>query len=48
MCLLLPCAVFLFRYGTGTLSPVFVDRVFDECLTYEGEMVSARRRVVVL
>ncbi|XP_065196262.1 serine/threonine-protein phosphatase 2A regulatory subunit B'' subunit gamma-like isoform X1 [Sycon ciliatum] len=28
----------LMGYGTGTLSPVFVDRVFDECLTYEGEM----------
>ncbi|XP_065196082.1 serine/threonine-protein phosphatase 2A regulatory subunit B'' subunit gamma-like [Sycon ciliatum] len=28
----------LMGYGTGTLSPVFVDRVFAECLTYEGEM----------
>ena len=26
------------RYGTGTLTPVFVERVFQECLTYEGEM----------
>jgi serine/threonine-protein phosphatase 2A regulatory subunit B'' len=26
------------KYGTGTLTPVFVDRVFQECLTYEGEM----------
>lgn len=28
----------LLRYGTGTLTPVFVERVFQECLTYEGEM----------
>ena len=28
------------RYGTGTLTEVFLDRVFQECLTYEGEMVS--------
>ena len=28
-----------FRYGTGTLTKVFVDRVFQECLTYEGEVV---------
>ena len=27
------------RYGSGTLTKVFVDRVFQECLTYEGEMV---------
>lgn len=26
------------RYGTGTLTPVFIDRVFQECLTYDGEM----------
>lgn len=26
------------RYGTGTLTSVFLDRVFQECLTYEGEM----------
>ncbi|KAG1697885.1 Serine/threonine-protein phosphatase 2A regulatory subunit B'' subunit gamma [Nymphon striatum] len=28
----------LMRYGTGTLTSVFVDRVFQECLTYDGEM----------
>ncbi|KAL8598219.1 Serine/threonine-protein phosphatase 2A regulatory subunit B'' subunit gamma [Nucella lapillus] len=28
----------LARYGTGTLTNVFLDRVFQECLTYEGEM----------
>ncbi|ESP03036.1 hypothetical protein LOTGIDRAFT_110627 [Lottia gigantea] len=28
----------LARYGTGTLTDVFLDRVFQECLTYEGEM----------
>jgi serine/threonine-protein phosphatase 2A regulatory subunit B'' len=26
------------KYGTGTLTPVFVERVYQECLTYEGEM----------
>lgn len=26
------------RYGTGTLTGVFLERVFQECLTYEGEM----------
>ncbi|XP_065662240.1 serine/threonine-protein phosphatase 2A regulatory subunit B'' subunit gamma isoform X4 [Hydra vulgaris] len=26
------------RYGTGTLTNTFLDRVFQECLTYEGEM----------
>lgn len=26
------------RYGTGTLTNVFLDLVFQECLTYEGEM----------
>lgn len=26
------------RYGTGTLTSVFIDRVFQECLTYDGEM----------
>jgi len=26
------------RYGTGTLTNVFIDRVFQECLTYDGEM----------
>ncbi|XP_044727195.1 serine/threonine-protein phosphatase 2A regulatory subunit B'' subunit gamma-like [Chrysoperla carnea] len=25
-------------YGTGTLTGVFLDRVFQECLTYDGEM----------
>ncbi|XP_071962016.1 serine/threonine-protein phosphatase 2A regulatory subunit B'' subunit gamma-like isoform X2 [Antedon mediterranea] len=28
----------LARYGTGTLTPVFLERVFQECLTYDGEM----------
>ena len=28
----------LLKYGTGTLTPAFIDRVFQECLTYEGEM----------
>jgi len=28
----------LARYGTGTLTKVTVERVFQECLTYEGEM----------
>jgi len=28
----------LLAYGTGTLTPAFVDRVFQECLTYGGEM----------
>ncbi|XP_078515501.1 serine/threonine-protein phosphatase 2A regulatory subunit B'' subunit gamma isoform X1 [Lissotriton helveticus] len=28
----------LSRYGTGTLTSVFLDRVFQECLTYDGEM----------
>ncbi|XP_041352871.1 serine/threonine-protein phosphatase 2A regulatory subunit B'' subunit gamma-like isoform X2 [Gigantopelta aegis] len=28
----------LARYGTSTLTDVFLDRVFQECLTYEGEM----------
>ena len=26
------------RYGSGTLTNVFIDRVFQECLTYDGEM----------
>jgi len=26
------------RYGTETLTNVFLDRVFQECLTYDGEM----------
>lgn len=28
----------LLSYGTSTLTPTFVDRVFEECLTYGGEM----------
>ncbi|XP_023225426.1 serine/threonine-protein phosphatase 2A regulatory subunit B'' subunit gamma-like isoform X2 [Centruroides sculpturatus] len=28
----------LSRYGTGTLTSVFIERVFQECLTYDGEM----------
>lgn len=28
----------LLAYGTGTLTSAFVDRVFQECLTYGGEM----------
>ncbi|KAG8198356.1 hypothetical protein JTE90_021604 [Oedothorax gibbosus] len=28
----------LFRYGTGTLTPIFIERVFQECLTYDREM----------
>lgn len=28
----------LTKYGMGTLTPVFIDRVFQECLTYNGEM----------
>uniref|UniRef100_A0A6Q2YZJ0 Serine/threonine-protein phosphatase 2A regulatory subunit B'' subunit gamma n=1 Tax=Esox lucius TaxID=8010 RepID=A0A6Q2YZJ0_ESOLU len=28
----------LCRYGTGTLTGVFLDRVYQECLTYDGEM----------
>lgn len=26
------------QYGTGSLTKVFIDRVFEECLTYSGEM----------
>lgn len=29
----------LSKYGTNTLTDVFLDRVFQECLTYDGEMV---------
>lgn len=29
---------FFDRYGTGTLTGVFLERVYQECLTYEGEM----------
>jgi len=28
----------LLKYGTGTHTPVFIRRIFQECLTYEGEM----------
>lgn len=28
----------LLAYGTSTLTPTFIDRVFEECLTYGGEM----------
>uniref|UniRef100_A0A182TZ59 Serine/threonine-protein phosphatase 2A regulatory subunit B'' subunit gamma n=1 Tax=Anopheles melas TaxID=34690 RepID=A0A182TZ59_9DIPT len=28
----------LIGYGTGTLTPIFLERVFAECLTYDGEM----------
>ena len=28
----------LAKYGSGTLTSAFVERVFQECLTYEGEM----------
>ena len=28
----------LAHYGTGTMTQAFLDRVFQECLTYEGEM----------
>lgn len=27
-----------FRYNSSTLTPVFITRVFQECLTYGGEM----------
>lgn len=26
------------KYGTGSLSPVFLERIYEECLTYEGEL----------
>ncbi|XP_065558661.1 serine/threonine-protein phosphatase 2A regulatory subunit B'' subunit gamma-like isoform X3 [Artemia franciscana] len=28
----------LLKYGMGTLNQIFIDRVFQECLTYSGEM----------
>ncbi len=28
----------IFRYNSSTLTPVFITRVFQECLTYGGEM----------
>lgn len=30
--------IFYYSYGTGTLTKVFLERVFQECLTYDGEM----------
>lgn len=38
----------LARYGTGTLTEVFLDRVFQECLTYDGEMVSCHSLVYII
>jgi len=32
------CQEELRRFGTGTLTPVFIQRVFEECMTYEKEM----------
>merc|ERR1719259_437791 len=32
------CMTELGKYGTGTLTKVFIERVFQECLTYDGEM----------
>ena len=40
-CVHLHLSHIIFRYGTGTLTSVFLDRVFQECLTYDGEMVGA-------
>lgn len=34
----------IYRFGTGTLTSVFIDRIFQECLTYEGEVVSPSPR----
>ena len=28
----------IFRYNSSTLTPIFITRVFQECLTYGGEM----------
>lgn len=36
----------LSRYGTATLTSVFLDRVFQECLTYDGEMVQCYLHVL--
>lgn len=36
----------LSRYGTATLTSVFLDRVFQECLTYDGEMVRSNTALV--
>lgn len=35
----------LSRYGTGTLTSVFLDRVYQECLTYDGEMVDTHTHI---
>ena len=32
------CLWLNFSYGSNTLTPVFITRVFQECLTYGGEM----------
>lgn len=36
----------LSRYGTATLTSVFLDRVFQECLTYDGEMVQSKEQQI--
>ena len=28
----------LARFGAGTLTKVFIERIYQECLTYDGEM----------
>ena len=28
----------LSRFGAGTLTKVFIERIYQECLTYDGEM----------
>lgn len=38
----------LSRYGTATLTSVFLDRVFQECLTYDGEMVRQIRPILTM
>ena len=37
----------LLKYGTGTLTEVFVNRIFQECLTYDGEVVSGHTHTLV-
>ena len=37
----------LSRYGTGTLTGVFLDRVYQECLTYDGEMVNKTHQSLI-
>jgi len=39
------CRIISLRYGTGTLTNAFLDRVFQECLTYEGEMVNIKKNI---